>query len=106
MATEQLSRRAAHLRSVTVTSLSSLAGIAAGLLSAALVGSTPAAATDQTGLFIFVGAVLIQFGILPVLGVDVSEFSTKDYLYVGFMTFSLWFVTWAILLTSGTQVTF
>ena len=76
--------------------------MAAGLLSSALAGSP----TDQVGLYVCVGAILVQFGVLPVLGVDVSDFSTKDYLYVTFKTFSLWFVTWAILLTSGTTVTF
>lgn len=102
MATEQVDRRAAHLRGVTVTSLAALLGVAAGIVSAAIAGSP----TDQVGLYVFVGAVLVQFGVLPLFGIDVSDFSTKDYLYVAFMTFALWFVTWAILLTSGTTVSF
>jgi hypothetical protein len=36
------------------------------------------------------------------VAVDVEEFGAKDYLYVAFMTFSLWFVSWTIILTTGT----
>ena len=101
MATEQsVDRRAAHIRGLTVTSLAAFAGIVAGLLSSAVAGS----ATDRVGLYILVGFIVVQFGILQVLGVDVSEFSTKDYLYIAFMTFALWFVSWTVLLTSGTAI--
>lgn len=41
---------------------------------------------------------------LRVVGVDVNGFGAKDYLYVVFMTFALWFITFAILLTSGVQL--
>ena len=52
------------------------------------------------------GAVLVQFPLhrgVEAAGVDldVDEFGVKDYLYVAFMTFALWFVCWAILLTTG-----
>jgi hypothetical protein len=41
---------------------------------------------------------------MRLVGVDVSEFGTKDHLYNAFMTVSLWYVTWGVLLT--TEVTF
>ena len=101
MATEQsVDRRAAHIRGLTVTSLAAFAGIVAGLLSSAVASS----ATDRVGLYILVGFIVVQFGILQVLGVDVSEFSTKDYLYIAFMTFALWFVTWGVLLSEGVSL--
>jgi hypothetical protein len=75
----------------------SLAGILAGVVSAA-VATGP---TDSTGLAVLAVATLGSLGVLQVLGVDVGEFSTKDHLYVAFMTFALWFVTWGILLTAG-----
>lgn len=107
MSTEQSTdRRASHIRGLTVTTIAALAGIAAGLVSAAVVGSTAAVAGSNTALFIMGAFVLVQFGILRLIGVDVSDFSTKDYLYVAFMTFALWFVSWTILLTSGTTVSF
>ncbi|WP_458184976.1 EMC6-like membrane protein [Haladaptatus sp. NG-WS-4] len=103
MATEQASeRRAAHLRSITVTSLASLAGIAAAFVSAAMVGTKTAAATDQLGLAIVLGFVVVQLPLLRVIGYELD--GVKDYLYVTFMTFSLWFITWGILLMNHVQV--
>jgi hypothetical protein len=93
-----------HFRSVAVTSLAALAGIAAGVLSAMQVGVAPEAATDLMGLYIFAGMTLVQYPLLYGLGIDVEEFSTKDHLFVAFMTFSMWFVTWGILLTAGTPI--
>lgn len=102
MATEQASeRRSAHIRGVTVTSLASLAGIAAAFASAVLLGNTAAAAKDQVGLGILGASILVQLPILRVLGIDVEDFSAKDYIYVVFMTFVLWFITWTILLTNN-----
>ncbi|NHN57540.1 MULTISPECIES: hypothetical protein [Halorussus] len=99
MATEQASeRRASHVRGVTVTAVASLGGIAAALVSAMVLGT---AAKDQLGLAIVVAFVVLEMPIMQGLGIDVGDFSTKDHLYVAFMTFSLWFVTWTILLTNG-----
>lgn len=97
MATETADRRASHRRSITVTTAASLAGIAAGFGSAA-VASGP---TDTLGLVVLAALTFVSLGVMRLLGVDVEEFSTKDHLYVGFMAFALWFVTWGILLTSG-----
>ncbi|WP_135852122.1 EMC6-like membrane protein [Halorussus salinus] len=99
MATEQVSeRRSSHVRGVTVTAVATLAGVAAAFVSAAFLG---AAAKDQLGLAIVAGFVFVQLPVLQVMGIDVEDFSTKDHLYVLFMTFSMWFVTWTILLTNG-----
>lgn len=94
--TETLDRQAQHRRSITVTSVASLGGVAAGVAAAYLASG----AGDTIGLVLLFAATFIELGIMRALGVDVSEFSTKDHIYVGFMTFSLWFVTWGILLTS------
>ncbi|WP_332897896.1 MULTISPECIES: EMC6-like membrane protein [unclassified Haladaptatus] len=94
MATETLDRRKAHMRGVTVTSVSALAGVAGAIISA-MVATGP---QDTTAVFALVGAILVQLPLLRLLGIDVQDFSTKDYLYVGFMTFSLWFVSWTLLL--------
>ena len=100
MATETTGGRAAHIRSLTVTSLTALSGIAAALVSAALASG----AKDPAGLYPLAGVILLQLPLLRVLGIDVEDFSAKDNIYVAFMTFCFWFVTWAILLT--TQTTF
>jgi len=74
------------------------AGVAAALVSSAFLGT---AAKDQLGLAVVAAFVFVQLPVLQVLGIDVEDFSTKDHLYVLFMTFSMWFVTWTILLTNG-----
>lgn len=98
--TETADRRQAHRRGVTVTTVACLTGVAAGLVTSALASS----ATDTTGLVVVVGAFLLNLGVIRIFGVDVDEFSAKDHLYTAFMTFSLWFVTWGILLTSDVSL--
>ena len=102
MATDTADKRAAHLRGLTVTMLACVAGIGAAVVSQGLAAS----ATDTTALYVVVGAIAVQFPILQVVGIDINDFSTKDYLYVAFMTFSLWFVSWGVLLTAGTPINF
>lgn len=100
MATETVDRRAQHRRSLKVTATAALAGVVAGL-------ATPlvaAGAADRLGLVVVAAAILAELGIMRLLGVDVDEFSTKDHLFVGFMTFSLWFMTWTILLETGASL--
>ncbi len=97
MATETVDRRAQHRRSLKVTATAALGGVAAGVV-------TPMFTTgpsDTLGLAVVIGAVLAVLGILRLLGIDVDDFSTKDHLFVGFMTFSLWFMTWTIMLQTG-----
>ncbi len=101
MATETQAGLSGHLRGVTVTTLACLAGVVAGIVSGAVVGTSPAAATDRRPLGVLAAFVLVQFPILKAVGVDVTEFGIKDNLYLVFMTFVLWFVTLTILLTSG-----
>lgn len=100
MATDTVDARRAHVRGVTVTTLATVTGIVAALVSTVVASG----ATDSVAVYVLAGAVLLQFPILQVLGIDVEEFSTKDYLYVAFMTFALWFVCWAILLTAESSL--
>ena len=102
MATDTADKRAAHIRGLTVTTLACVAGIVAAVVSAAVASG----ATDTVGLYVVVAAILAQLPILRVVGIDVEDFSTKDYLYVAFMTFALWFVSWGVLLTAGTTISF
>jgi len=108
MATETADARASHLRGLTVTTLASLAGILAAVGSSVVTAGAAEPATSRIGLYVVVAAVVVQFPILEALGraglveVDIEDFGAKDYLYVIFMTFSLWFVSWTVLLTTGT----
>ena len=89
-----------HLRGLTVTTVASLLGLAAGVGSQAL-GSGP---NDRIGLYLMGGAVLLQLPLYAVIGLDVDDFGPKEYLYIAFITFSMWFITWGILLTTGATI--
>lgn len=97
MATETGEGFSPHVRGVTVTTLATGMGVVAGAASAVLASG----ATDRTGLYLLLGALLLQLPVLHLLGIDVTDFGIKDNLYVAFMTFAMWFVTWGILLTAG-----
>jgi len=90
----------AHLRGLTVTTVASLLGLGAGVGSSAL-ASGPG---DRLGLYLAAGAVLVQIPLYAAIGIDVDDFGAKEYLYIVFMTFSLWFITWGILLTTGASI--
>jgi hypothetical protein len=89
-----------HLRGLTVTTFASLLGLAAGIGSAAL-ASGPG---DRLGLYLAAGAVLVQIPVYSAISIDVDDFGAKEYLYIAFMTFSMWFITWGILLTTGASI--
>jgi len=97
MATDTGTGLSPHLRGVTVTTVATVLGMVAGL-AAAFITTGP---DDIYGVSALGAAVLVQLPILNALGVDVEGFSKKDYLYVVFMTFVMWFMTWGILLTVG-----
>ena len=101
MATETKTGLSGHVRGVTVTTLACLAGVVAAIASGAVLGTTEAAATNLLSVALLAGFVVLQLPVLRVVGVDVADFGPKDYLYVVFMTFSLWFITYGIVLTAG-----
>ena len=97
MATETVDGMSAHMRGLTVTTIAAVAGIAAGVASDAVAGGDP---QSQVGIGVLAIAIIVQFPLLHVLGIEYDGLGTKDKVYVAFMTFSLWFVTWGILLTA------
>jgi len=97
MATETGDGMSSHMRGVTVTTVSTVAGLLAGVVSA-LVATGP---KDTVGLTIAVVAIVAQLPVLYALGIDFREFSTKDNLYVAFMTVVFWFISWGLLLTTS-----
>ncbi|MFB6157364.1 MAG: hypothetical protein ABEJ34_05940 [Haloferacaceae archaeon] len=104
MATESQAGLSDHLRGVTVTTVACLAGIAAALVSGVVVGTTEAAAADTRSLVVLAGFLLVQFPLYRAVGIDVADFGVKDNLYVAFMTFTLWFITFTIMLTAGVSL--
>lgn len=107
MATETGEGLSSHVRGVTVTTVCTLAGIVAGVASAQLTAGVvsaglPSGYGDVFGLYVLGVAILAELPVMKALGVQLGDFSTKDKIYVGFMTAVLWYVSWTILLTAGT----
>mgnify|MGYP000229969962 FL=1 len=100
MATETAEGWDNHLRGLTVTTFASVLGIGAGVASQAMA----AGPNDRLGLYLLGAAVLVQLPVYMAIGIDVDDFGVKEYLYIAFITFSLWFVSWGILLTAGTPL--
>ncbi len=90
-----------HIRGITVTTLACLAGITAALVSASIFGTTTAAAANRQSVLVLFGFIAIQYPVLKLVGVDIDEFGIKDNLYITFMTFTLWFISYGVLLSSG-----
>ncbi|KTG10795.1 hypothetical protein AUR64_06280 [Haloprofundus marisrubri] len=101
MATETATGLSSHMRGVTVTTLSCLAGIGAAVTSGIVVGTTIDDAANRLSLAVFGAFVLVQFPLLRLVGVDMDGFGAKDYLYVVFMTFALWFISYTVFLSTG-----
>lgn len=100
MSTVTLSDRGEHLRSIGVTSSSALLGVAAALLSYVQLGASGDAATNSTALAFVFGAILVETVAVRAAGIyDEDDLGFKLYLFISFMIFSFWFVTWGILLT-------
>ncbi|WP_323675012.1 hypothetical protein [Halorubellus sp. PRR65] len=102
MATETQSQRQAHVLSVTRTGIAAALGVAAAFGSWFLTQdmSAAAASKDQTAQLIVLAAVAVQPILQQVLGIYKDDFGAKDFLFILFITFSMWFVTWTIILTS------
>ncbi len=92
-----------HVRAVTVTAIATLSGVGAALVSEQLTAGLPPAdaATSLEPLMVVFAIVALQPALLRVVGLLKDDFGAKDFLYLLFMTFSLWFVSWGVLLTSG-----
>jgi hypothetical protein len=85
------------MRGLTVTTITAVAGIGAAFASNAVASG----ATDTIGLLVVLAAIFAQLPLLRGIGILDDDFSGKDYLYISFMTFAFWFVSWGILLTAG-----
>ncbi|MFB6229052.1 MAG: hypothetical protein ABEH88_10930 [Halobacteriales archaeon] len=97
MSTETGEELDSHIQSLIVIAATTLGGIGAGVAT----NTFAAGPSDQAALVMVGAALAVELVVMQVAGVEVREFSTKDQLYVTFMTFSMWYVTWTILLSTG-----
>jgi len=91
-----------HTRSVVVTTICCLAGIVAGVVSAAYIGTDPVDAASTTIVLVMGVSVLAQYPLYKAIGV--GDFGVKDNLYVAFLTFTLWFISYTVLATAGVEL--
>jgi uncharacterized protein YqhQ len=87
--TQEQEKREKHVEGIKKTVLSSLLGIAAGVVSSYLLPYM---------LFILIVAVYGQRLILPRLAIDTKEYRFTDWFFLVFMTVAFWFVSLSILL--------
>jgi hypothetical protein len=97
MSTETGDELDSQVQSLIVIAATTLGGIGAGVAT----NEIAAGPFDQAAVAMVGIALGVELVVMQVLGVDVREFSTKDQLYVLFMTFSMWYVAWTILLSTG-----
>ncbi len=94
-----------HIRAILITLGTTLTGVIAGVVSSAVTAGIEdpgVAASDPTGLLALPAAIAIQ---IPVYQQAFDDWGGgRDLLFVVFMTFCLWFITWGMLLTTGAQI--
>jgi len=91
-----------HNERILRTSVGCFMGILAGVLSFLLIGdpSLPEnSARGLIGILLLLAAIVFQKQIFLLMKIDVGNLGGKDWFYQGFMAFSLWFISWTILLT-------
>jgi len=97
-------KQAAHVQRITRTTVACVAGLIAGVLSFLLAGTPDAAglqAGASTGILLLAVAIAVQKYLFPLLKADTPALAGKDWLFQGFMTFALWFISWTILLSAA-----
>ena len=93
-----------HARGVVVTTTACLGGIVAAVVSAAYVGTTPDAGASLRPLAVLTAFILAELPVMYLVGVDITDFGVKDNLYVTFMSFTLWFISYGVLLSANVQL--
>lgn len=84
------------------TLIACLMGVVAGIISFLAVDRAHLQGINgftMLGLLVMIAGVVVQKHIFILARLNTTPLGAKDWLYQGFMTFSLWFITWTILLS-------
>ena len=92
-------KQAQHMNRLKKTAVACGMGIVVGILSF-FVDDTVRTGTALGILLLFAGIVFQKYVFLA-LRMEYLGLTAKDWLFQGFMTFSLWFITWTILLSAS-----
>ena len=91
-------KQAQHMVRLKRMGVACFAGILAGVVSFFVDTGSPAGTV--LGILFLLAAIVFQKYVLLVLRMDYLSLTTKDWVFQGFMTFSFWFITWTILLST------
>ena len=86
-------RIASHIKGIKMSVMPAVMGFIAGVLSSFL----PAAQVSFS-LPILLLAIYVQKYTLPIIGIESKGFGFKDWIYLGFLSFAYWYVTWTIII--------
>ncbi len=91
-----------HMDRLKKTAIACGMGILVGVLSFYIDTNPPPPVTYGTalGILLLFAGIVFQKYVFLALRMEYLGLSAKDWLYQGFMTFSLWFITWTILLSA------
>ena len=94
--TPPIDRHKRHVDGIKKTVVASGFGIASGIICYYFL--TLQSRPDNFSYLVLLMAFYIQKPIYTYIGMDVSQFTWKDWFYIAFMTMILWFVSWTLLL--------
>lgn len=101
----QAQKQTEHIERIHRTLVACFMGIAAGLLSYYISGPVDPASGVQPdqiiGVLFLMAAVVFQKHVFMLMKIDYTELGGKDWFYQAFMTFSFWFIAWAVMLTTS-----
>jgi hypothetical protein len=93
-------KQAQHMDRLKRTAVACGMGIVVGALS--FLYANPAKTVPELGILFLLAGIVFQKYVFLALRMDYLGLTAKDWLYQGFMTFSLWFISWTILLSAST----
>ncbi|RZN60851.1 hypothetical protein [Methanonatronarchaeum sp. AMET6-2] len=90
---------AEHKKALKKTALPSIMGIVAGFIAYFIaVGPDNPLQREVFGLVVILFFMWIQQSIFPIIDIDPDEFGGKDWAFIGFMTLTFAYITWALIL--------
>lgn len=97
----------AHRERILRTVVACFMGIVAGVLSFAFAGPVDPVSSvqpnDLLGWLILLAFIVFQKYVFIAIRIDFTTLTAKDWFYQAFMTFSLWFISWTLLLSAAFQ---
>jgi hypothetical protein len=87
-----------HMDRLKRTGIACAMGILAGVLS---FYADAAPTGTALGILFLLAGIVFQKYVFLALRMEYLGLTAKDWLYQGFMTFSLWFISWTILLSAS-----